>query len=53
MHQVNVEPLLDKMGISYDPAAKYLGRHGKFIGNPAPSVVNCGSQDMVYNIKMQ
>ncbi|EKC80229.1 Pyridine nucleotide-disulfide oxidoreductase, partial [human gut metagenome] len=42
-----------KMGIDYDPAAKYLGRHGKFIGKPAPSAVNCGVQDMIYNIKAQ
>lgn len=34
MHQVAVEPLLDKMGISYDPDAKYLGKNGKFIGRP-------------------
>lgn len=34
MHQVDVEPLLDKMGVEYDPAAKYLGRNGKYIGNP-------------------
>ena len=53
MHQVDVEPLLEKMGIDYDPAAKYLGRHGKFIGKPAPSAVNCGVQDMIYNIKEQ
>ena len=53
MHQVDVEPLLEKMGIDYDPAAKYLGRHGKFIGKPAPSAVNCGVQDMIYNIKAQ
>ena len=40
MHQVDVEPLLDKMGIEYDPAAKYLGRNGKYIGKPASAVVN-------------
>lgn len=34
MHQVAVEPLLDKMGIEYDPAAKFLGKNGKFIGKP-------------------
>ncbi len=48
MHQVDVEPLLDKMGIDYDPAAKYLGRNGKFIGKPAPAMVNCCSAG--YNI---
>lgn len=44
MHQVNVEPLLDKMGIKYDPAAKYLGKNGKYIGQPTDAVVNCCSQ---------
>ncbi|MBQ3383455.1 MAG: heterodisulfide reductase subunit B [Bacteroidales bacterium] len=33
-HQVSVEPLLDKMGIPYDPAKKYLGRNGKDLGQP-------------------
>ena len=51
--EVLSELLLEKMGIDYDPAAKYLGRHGKFIGKPAPSAVNCGVQDMIYNIKAQ
>ncbi len=40
MHQVDVEPLLNKMGISYDPSTKYLGESGKFIGKPAPAAVN-------------
>ena len=40
MHQVSVEPLLDKMGIPYDPASKYLGANGKFIGTPeSPEVL--------------
>lgn len=34
MHQVAVEPLLDKLGVEYDPAAKYLGKDGKYIGKP-------------------
>jgi heterodisulfide reductase subunit B len=34
VHQVAVEPLLDKMGINYDPAKKYLGANGKYIGKP-------------------
>ncbi len=51
MHQVDVEPLLDKMGIEYDPAAKYLGRNGKFIGKPTQAVVNCPSSSIVYDIK--
>ncbi|MFI3258659.1 MAG: heterodisulfide reductase-related iron-sulfur binding cluster [Rikenellaceae bacterium] len=50
MHQVDVEPLLDKMGIDYDPAAKYLGRSGKYIGRPASAAVNSYS-DLVYRIK--
>ena len=40
MHQTNVEPLLDKMGISYDPNLKYAGKDGNLIGNPIP--VGCG-----------
>ena len=43
MHQVNVEPLLDKMGIRYDPTAKYLGKNGKYIGQPADALVNNSS----------
>ena len=34
MHQVDVEPLLDKLGVEYDPSAKYLGVNGKYIGKP-------------------
>ncbi len=51
MHQVDVEPLLDKMGIDYDPAAKYLGHNGKLIGKPASAVVNCCSTDTIYDRK--
>lgn len=41
-HQVAVEPLLDKMGIPYDPAMKYAGRDGKFIGSPElPGILKC------------
>ena len=46
MHQVNVEPLLDKMGVRYDPSAKYLGRNGKFIGLPADAMVNLGTTNI-------
>lgn len=53
MHQVDVEPLLEKMGVNYDPAAKYLGRNGKYIGKPDAAVVNSCAQDTVYNIKLQ
>ena len=51
MHQVDVEPLLEKMGIEYDPAAKYLGRNGKYIGKPASAVVNCCPTDTIYDIR--
>jgi len=34
MHQVACEPVLDKMGIKYDPEKKYLGRGGKDMGRP-------------------
>ena len=42
MHQIDVEPLLDKMGVTYDPSAKYLASNGKYIGNPADAAINCG-----------
>ena len=35
-HQVGVEPLLDKMGVEYDPAKKYLGKGCKDLGMPFP-----------------
>ncbi|MCF8297436.1 MAG: hypothetical protein K9J13_07845 [Saprospiraceae bacterium] len=34
LHQVDVEPLLDKMGIDYNPADKYKGVNGKYINQP-------------------
>lgn len=40
MHQTNVEPLLDKMGIPYDPQMKYATKKGKLIGKPM--IVGCG-----------
>ncbi len=43
MHQVDVEPLLNKLGVEYDPAKKYLGRDGKYIGKPESAIINCGS----------
>ncbi len=43
MHQVDVEPLLVKMGVKFDPGAKYLGKNGKYIGKPEDAVVNCCS----------
>jgi heterodisulfide reductase subunit B len=42
MHQVSVDPLLDKIGITYDPAMKYAGKDGKYIGSPEiPEVLKC------------
>ncbi len=35
MHQVSVEPLLEKMGIDYDPDAKYKNVRGEDMGVPA------------------
>lgn len=34
MHQISVEPLLDKMGIPYNSEEKYLGKNGKKLGQP-------------------
>jgi heterodisulfide reductase subunit B len=34
LHQVSVEPLLDKMGILYDQTKKYLGASGEALGRP-------------------
>lgn len=34
MHQVNIEPLLDKIGIKYNLNEKYLGIKGQWIGEP-------------------
>ena len=51
MHQVDVEPLLDKMGIDYDPAAKYLGRNGKYIGKPGSAVVNGCPPATLYDMR--
>ena len=42
IHQVAVEPLLDKLGIVYDPEKKYKGRNGEDIGLPdKPQVLRC------------
>ena len=51
MHQVDVEPLLDKMGVKYDPDAKYLGNNGKLIGKPEQAVVNYCSQERTYEVR--
>jgi heterodisulfide reductase subunit B len=34
MHQISVEPLLDKIGIEYDPRNKYCDADGNFLGKP-------------------
>jgi heterodisulfide reductase subunit B len=40
LHQVCVEPLLDKMGVDYKPDEKYLGKNGKYLSKPhEPSVL--------------
>lgn len=42
MHQVAVEPLLDKMGVKYDPSKKYQGPNGKELPKPqAPTLLKC------------
>ena len=33
-HQVTMEPLLDKIGVEYDPAKKFAGVGGKDLGRP-------------------
>lgn len=35
MHQVDCEPVLDKIGIPYDPRDKYCDKNGKSMGMPA------------------
>jgi hypothetical protein len=41
-HQVSVEPLLDKLGIKYDPDMKYKGLNGEDLGKPEqPEVLKC------------
>lgn len=34
LHQISVDPLLDKIGVLYDPKKKYLGANGEDIGKP-------------------
>lgn len=42
LHQVAVEPLLDMMGVEYDPKAKYLGLNKEDILRPGlPTVLKC------------
>jgi len=40
MHQVSVEPFLDKIGVEYDSTKKYLGVNNKDLGKPTyPNVL--------------
>jgi heterodisulfide reductase subunit B len=39
VHQVAVEPLLDKLGISYDPEQKYRGIDGEDLGIPEKPMI--------------
>ena len=36
LHQVDVEPVLDKIGIDYDPGMKFKGKGGIDLGRPKP-----------------
>ena len=40
-HQVNIDPLLDKIGIPYDSQSKFLGVGGKEIGRPELPTCKC------------
>lgn len=39
LHQVAVEPLLDKLGVKYNPDDKYKGRDGKILKLPQQSLL--------------
>jgi len=42
LHQVTVEPFLDKLGIKYNPADKYKGLHDVDLGKPVmPEKLKC------------
>lgn len=42
LHQVAVEPILDKLGIAYNPTEKYRRKHGEDLGMPQhPNVLKC------------
>ena len=49
--KIEMAKLLDKLGVEYDPSAKYLGRNGKFLGRPERAIVNSCSQDTLYKIR--
>jgi heterodisulfide reductase subunit B len=40
VHQVGCEPILDKIGIPYDPEKKYDGPHGKKLSKPMAATFN-------------
>jgi heterodisulfide reductase subunit B len=40
VHQVGCEPILDKIGIPYDPDKKYDGPHGKKLSKPMAATFN-------------
>jgi heterodisulfide reductase subunit B len=45
MHQVQIETLLDKMGIPFDPSKKYKTKDGKDIGQPViPDLLKVGQK---------
>jgi heterodisulfide reductase subunit B len=45
VHQVQVEQLLDKIGIEYDPKDKFIGKSGNYIGEPEkPQVLIVSSE---------
>lgn len=42
VHQVTVEPVLDKLGVKYNPDEKYKGLNGEDLGKPVmPAVLKC------------
>ena len=36
VHQDTVDPQLDKLGVDYDPSAKFTGKNGIDLGKPEP-----------------
>lgn len=48
MHQVDTEPVLDKMGIVYNPGMKYKGINGRDLGRPElPNVLDSSIKQKV------
>ena len=48
MHQVDCEPLLQKIGIDYDPKLKYKGKDGLDLGQP--TTPKCFQQEPVHSL---